>query len=683
MSRKATAIGLMVLFLATFCTQLVSAEEETEDAVRICCSAGEYDLLFIGRDSTATLTPFEDDLGTEERVLIENAVTQIAEIHSWEYTPGWGGSYPQSTWKLSLPYEVENAAGIEINATVVVTIGSRTYEGYSGPGNTYLPAGSSNILEIPIDIESASMGGTDKVQISLRVQTLVFSLPGTDAKVEFIWGTEDYNGFIEVELPLLDMRMSAPTVEGHSVFLQVKFSSGFGTKMVGSSEISVSAGGVSITTMPVLEIQGNDVLATWTWQAESSLPDGAYAVNISLVVQQGTDPFAGEISWDIVFGADGGGSGGVYYPNDEPPKTDGSGSRMELAINGELATDNNQLILSRTTRISFYDAASLWMRWGLNNLGNSSLESNSTWKMFVGGDVTDEMRSNRLIDDGEVREISQQLQSGRLMSFIDNGLFLESEELLGGRFSDFQTIEVHVDAHGENRIMHSKISISISTTQVLEDGERHSLVRTFLKAKPDTYWKNVNLNIELTTSAGTSIAKLIDDVNDATLTSNHVRLGSSESLYLSVEDVDITSSLSLVIQPTANSLYSPTVLLAAIIIGLFALLFFTFKISKNKSRLAIYLELPLASLVFGAYYLAYPMETLLVLVGGSGGIWLVTAMVSPRRLAHLKNGNGLSTLPEVPTIDCPKCSTTNPITNPNRPTKLPCGGCGVILKIVE
>ena len=648
----------------------------------MCCESGSYDLHLIGRDSTASLSPFDDELGAEERVLIENAVTQLAEIHSWEFTPGWGGAYPDGDWLFSLPYEVNNAAGIDINATVVVTIGSRTFEVYSGPGNTYLPAGASTILEIPINIESGNMGGTDTISISLQVQTLVFSLPGTDAGVEFIWGTEDDHGFVSVELPLLDITMAPPVVEGRSVFLQMQFSSGYGTKMVGSTVITVTAGGTTIATMPVLEIQGQDILATWTWAVDSSLPDGEYIVNISLVVQEGASPFQGEISWDLQFGEGDGGTGGVYYPNEEPPKTDGSGSRLDIFITGELSTDGGRLVIARETKITFHDSAALWLRWGLNNLGNTSLDSDSTWTMFVGGDVTEEMRNNRLIDDVEIREMSQQLQSGRLMSFLDGGLFLESEELLGGRFSDFQTIEVKVESHGENRIMHTQISIVISTTQMISDGERYTLVRSFIKPQTQTYWNDVSLNVEITSSAGTSFAKIYKDSSGAELSTEHKRLGSSESLRASADGIDVDSTISISFQPTTNPLYSPGVLLGIVIFGLVGAFFFSWRISKNKSRLALFLEVPLGILAGFAYVLAYPMETLVIITGGTGGLWMITAVISPRRLDKI-GVLDIDGLPEVPTIDCPKCSTSNPITTSQRPTRIPCGGCGVILKIVE
>jgi hypothetical protein len=159
-------------------------------------------------------------------------------------------------------------------------------------------------------------------------------------------------------------------------------------------------------------------------------------------------------------------------------------------------------------------------------------------------------------------------------------------------------------------------------------------------------------------------------------------LGSSESLQATADNIDVDSSLSLSFQPTTNPIYSPGVLLGIVVIGLLAALIISWRMSKNKSRLALLLEVPLAILAGFAYVLAYPMETLVIITGGTGGLWMITAAISPRRLDKigvLDNDD----LPEIPTIDCPKCSTSNPITTTQRPARIPCGGCGVILKIVE
>ena len=64
---------------------------------------------------------------------------------------------------------------------------------------------------------------------------------------------------------------------------------------------------------------------------------------------------------------------------------------------------------------------------------------------------------------------------------------------------------------------------------------------------------------------------------------------------------------------------------------------------------------------------------------GKISIWVITSVASPKR-------KGISTAvnqPIYPIIECPACSTPNPIMTDERPFRLPCNGCGRVLKIVD
>ena len=65
--------------------------------------------------------------------------------------------------------------------------------------------------------------------------------------------------------------------------------------------------------------------------------------------------------------------------------------------------------------------------------------------------------------------------------------------------------------------------------------------------------------------------------------------------------------------------------------------------------------------------------------GISIAIWIITAVASPRRKGLAAAVNQ----PSFPVIECPACSTPNPITTDERPFRLPCSGCGRVLKIVD
>ncbi|MBT3772656.1 MAG: hypothetical protein HOE92_05300 [Euryarchaeota archaeon] len=675
-------IILCLVMLITIASPLISPVSADGENLTVCCDSSEFDYLFIGSGGNPTLTPFDSDLGEEESVVVETSIAQATAIQTWSHTPGWGGQYDSSTWDFTIPYIVENAAGVQVNATVIVKIGSLTYEGYSPPGTTYLPAGEGNQLLIPIEIDAGSLSATDEIKITLEIQTLVFSIPGTDAKIEFKWGTEDYRGSIHVDLPLVGMAMAPPIVDGRSVHIAVIFKSGYDTRIIGSSVVTFTMGGNVLSSNPVLEMDGPDVKATWTWQASDSLSDGWYSANISLDIQSGNqdDYLQGEASWEIDFGIGGGGSGGSYYPPEEPLQTDGSGSDLRIHVNAGLSKDGIDLLLSRTTILHIEGTQALWLRWGMNNMGNTTLPSTSTWAMFLAGGVSQEMRDNIVVDPEESRELGSQLQSGRLMTFIDSGLFLESDELLGGRFSDFLTVEVVVDTLGDSKISNAPVSIRISTTQILVDADRHTMVRTFLKSQPLTYWKDVTVSIEFQTSPGTSLARVEIESDDVVIDSSHMRLFTTEKLSISSGGFSQGDVFSISLQPTSNQLYSPLVMFSGIFVILLAGVIISLKIGRQKNKVALYLEFPLAAFSLLAYIFAYSLETVGIIAIVTAAIWIVTAFVSPRNLESLRRGNSL---PERPTISCPKCATVNPVVSEIRPLKLPCGGCGVVLKIVD
>ena len=92
------------------------------------------------------MSPFDSALAEEsEEVLISDAIAQQREIATWQIDPAWGGSYPSSTWDFSIQYEVANAGGASINASVTVEIGGDSYTGTTDQSNSFLPAGSGNL----------------------------------------------------------------------------------------------------------------------------------------------------------------------------------------------------------------------------------------------------------------------------------------------------------------------------------------------------------------------------------------------------------------------------------------------------------------------------------------------------------------------------------------------------------
>ena len=71
----------------------------------------------------------------------------------------------------------------------------------------------------------------------------------------------------------------------------------------------------------------------------------------------------------------GGGDGqNDWYPENEPLRTGGA----ELEINVDAIFKGN--LVERQVSIEFDGSMSQWIRWGLDNIGNNTLDSNSWWK---------------------------------------------------------------------------------------------------------------------------------------------------------------------------------------------------------------------------------------------------------------------------------------------------------------
>jgi hypothetical protein len=92
----------------------------------------------------------------------------------------------------------------------------------------------------------------------------------------------------------------------------------------------------------------------------------------------------------------------------------------------------------------------------------------------------------------------------------------------------------------------------------------------------------------------------------------------------------------------------------------------------------LWIELVLVPFVLITLWYSYPPFTVGAIACSTVIMWIITAFASPKR-RKVPGEN----LPTFPMIDCPACSTVNPVTTDTRPFRMPCGGCGRVLKIVD
>ena len=258
------------------------------DSVEVCCDSGPVELYLVGPAGSGEMSPFDADLSDEsEELTISDAIAQQQEIASWKIDPAWTGSYPSSTWEFAIDYSVENAGGVQINASVTVTIGGEEYVGSTDQSNSFLPSGQGT-LSIDITVDAGSISSSSKIEVILTAQTIVFSVPGTDAGLTFIWGGTGDDSSITGDVPLVDLIIEEPVTEGMDVYISMIVASPFGQMTAAHAQsLSVSVNSAVLSGDPIVTSSGEYVRLTWTWTATTSgLQDISVAGSIQ--IQSGT-----------------------------------------------------------------------------------------------------------------------------------------------------------------------------------------------------------------------------------------------------------------------------------------------------------------------------------------------------------------------------------------------------------
>jgi len=660
----------MVPFSETFSTT-VSAEP-----VQVCCdSASLVDLYLIGGTS-GQLTPFQQKLDSDfSSAVIENAITSEEEIGIWNMDDIWPGEVPDSTWSFGINYVVSDAGGAQVNATATLNIGSSSFSSSTEIGSSILPQGEG-VLNFDIPIESTSLSASSDVELVLTARTVVFSVPGSDAKLELLWGSEDYASKITGELPLLDLTINDPIIEGGDIYIPLKIDSPFGLDTLAYSDlIELRVNNQVVSGNPVETKSGDSIIVTWTWQGASGGVENIQ-VSVRLSLQPAGPLFSGQSEFEIETFDSGSGTG-TFYPEDEPLRTSGVGSPLSVTQVVELSTAQGKLKLSRTTTLEIDGEMSFWIRWGMDHIGDINLPTSSVLYGWNPGSVSDEQRVSRDIESVEVEQYQREMVK-RFRTYMsgDNGMQLDSGNLLGDS-SDFDTISISVDLMGESRVVNHPVSLTFSTLQTLDSDSRFDLMRSFTYTQSAPVWQEFTLYVEATSSGMTSFAgaELLESKD---ISFKHSRFPWGEKITVEGDSISLSEDFTISLQPTKSIFYGPVsiIVMAGVILLLGLLL--SLRVTRKRHRRFLMFELILIPLVLAIYFFSYPP----IFVGGASGmvvsIWFITAVASPRRYGIQEAVIESS----VPTIGCPACQTVNLVTSDERPLRLACSGCSRTIKIV-
>ena len=355
-------------------------------------------------------------------------------------------------------------------------------------------------------MEAFTTSGSSNIEIELAAQAVLFSVPAADAKLEFFWGSEDEDSSLEATIPLMDIFMVEPEVEGSDVYLAVRLDSPWGLSTLAMAEsIALKVNGVPVSGDPIETAVGDTVRVTWTWTGAAG-GDETINVEVELEFQPGQPSLRGSTTYEIETFDTGGGTG-TYYPPDEPLRTDGGGSSMMLEMTMELNSQDGGLMLERVTTITIHDEMAFWMRWGMDHIGDENPALSSTLRAFSAGAVSDEDRISRFIEDVERSEFERQMVSLGPM-YMNTGLGLDSEELLGD-FRAFNELKIEVDLNGQDAVINHPVTLRFSTTELVGDGDRIDLLRNFIVVQPAPLWSEYSLSLTARSSALTALSNSI------------------------------------------------------------------------------------------------------------------------------------------------------------------------------
>jgi len=640
-----------------------------------CCNSTDFRLYLMGESDDGTLTPFQEDLegdsSDSESTLVTPSILSEIKIGTWEVTWGTEGSYEESTWDFSIPYEVEGAAGLTINSTLEVRIGGSFYEGDGGL-NPFLSG--SGFLQVSVDIGSGQVNDGDRVQISLTVRNLMFSQPGDDAGVRFLWGSEAHDAHISMRFPLVDIEMKDASVLGNLVYLPIVLKSGFDGRMWSGSTGGISVQGSQVSQMPIATGVDDGVEVTFFWEAPDDFQSGSINVDFYLSPQDGLQITQSK-SHEIVIGEDDDAPGG-WYPANEPLRT--GGSTLDLEINAEW--DGYEV--QREAILRFDGSMSQWMRWGLDNIGNQSLGSNSWWRNLnsYSDSVPSDDRHNGRVDDSELLALQGHLtgSASNLRSFMSNGLYLEVEAILGVNPIELGPSEITVDMGATRAFSADAITITIDTSYLYDSSEasRQILVETFVRASQDDYWTEIGLTAELKSTLFEDLGAVASDE----IQYKHRRWILLEVITIEENDLDPDLDFRVEYQPSGFALYSA--LFGAMMSVLFLSVGIGISMAATKSRTslpALVTVVTLGCLALVIYVLGMPMPIVFGVSLASVLLVMPVALVSPRTETVQK----MTMKARGPSIQCPVCSTKVTVESDVRPLRMECPSCENMLRIEE
>ena len=524
---------------------------------------------------------------------------------------------------------------------------------------------------ITVDVLAGEVRSGDKIKLTFSVRSLSFSSPGDDAGIRFIWGTDEFSGRISMKFPLVSIDMKEPSVNGRLVYFPILLKSGFGDRMWSASTGGMVVASNAIPDSPIATPTNNGVEVTFAWQMPESADSGSYMVAFHLIPQTALRIEANR-TYNIVAGEGGGGTGG-WYPAVEPLRT--GGTNLLVDVNAKFDGD----MVEREVIIEFDGAMSQWVRWGLDNIGNNSLSSNSWWRNLrtYSDSITSAEYNNGQVDDSEIAALNSHLvgSASDMKSFFANGLYLDAESILGVNPVNLGPTEITIDLGHTRAFSAESVTIRIDTSHKINAGERQQLIESFIRPSDDDLYTKVELDVQIRSTALQGLGGVAAEDIDA----KHRRWIIFEIVTIEESDLDTEESFRVEFVPTGGALYSPLVSAMVSVFMLVLALGLGMAMTRRRARVPTMLTVVvLGGLSLALYVLGLDMPFVLGVVSSSMLLVFPVALVSPRSNFSEGRERGKRATAQV---KCPKCGVSNAVESDVRPLRLECSGCESTLRL--
>ncbi len=634
-----------------------------------CCeSPDQFDLFLIGDPDNGELTPFESDLEEKKSVEVTSSVLGEVEIGSWMVEWGAAGSYSSGTWTFSIPYEVSDSAGVSANATVVVKVGGNTYESSSQIPAVYLT--ESGELQVDVEVQDGEVSKNEKIEVIFSVRSLIFSNPGSESGIVFHWGSEEVDASISVSFPLVNVMIRDASIKGNLVFFPVRLTSGFGDKIWTGSTGSLMVQNVEISESPIVNSNEEWVDVTFVWEPSSSSVE-TVRTDFQISLQDSLVITVDKIH-EITLGQDTGDNS--WYPEEEPPRTGGS----DLTVEVNCKYDGNSI--ERKTTIALDGAMSQWMRWGLDNIGNKSLGSNSWWRNLntFSDSVSQSEKSNARVDNTELAALESHLKGSKsdLKSFLSNGLMIDAESVFGIDPVEFGPLVVRIDLGPSRAFNSDEISIYVESSYRVERDSRQTLIEDFIRPGGYDFWQNVELSFEIRTGMLSGFDGVNLDNDEVEYT--HRRWVVMEILAMEESNIDSDTDFRLDFEAKNALLFSPLISAMISVFALCLALGIGLTLTKRRTRVPSMIMIGvLGVLSLSIYWFGLPMPIVLGVVSSSVLLVFPAAIVSP----VIEESDSQRKSKRGGRVKCPSCGKRNAVESDIRPLRIECSRCSSVLRI--